>query len=253
MTGFSGIDEAISDLAAGKIIIVVDAEDRENEGDFMMAAEKATPESIRLMITEGCGHLCVPVSSSIAHRLALTPMVTATMSRRPDAPLFAMSVDHCGCRSGVSPQERALTIRSLAHPSSVSEDFVCPGHVFPIVASDGGVLQRAGHTEAAVELLKLANLSQAAVLCEICSRNGLGMANHDELVSIADHLELNIICIDNLIEYLLATQRSETTESKSHETQPQPFVVSDSTFCSLTGEGAAFPRSKDRASKAELL
>lgn len=196
---FSPIEAALEATAEGQILIVVDAEDREDEGDFFIAADMVTPAAVHFMISQGRGQLCMPVMSDLASRLALKPMVNT--KGNGEQPRFAIPVDHRTCRSGISPVERARTIRAMVDPNSRSEDFVRPGHIFPLVAEPAGVLSRTGHTEAAVDLSRYAGLAAAGVLCEICSRDGLQMAGRSELHEIARRFRLRIITIDDLIEY----------------------------------------------------
>jgi 3,4-dihydroxy 2-butanone 4-phosphate synthase/GTP cyclohydrolase II len=202
---FSALQEGIQALALGRPVIVLDSPDRENEGDLLLAAEKATPEMIYFMHSRACGQLCVPVAPEIADRIDLSLMVVNNPD--PDGTAFAVPVDHRSCRTGISPEERVLTIQALLAPTSRSVDFVRPGHIFPLIAREGGVLQRAGHTEAAVDLARLAGLAPAGVLCEICSRDGRHMAGHDELWDLAEQYDLPIITIEDLIE-LRRTHRS---------------------------------------------
>jgi 3,4-dihydroxy 2-butanone 4-phosphate synthase/GTP cyclohydrolase II len=196
MAGFSRLEEAIEALANGRIVIVADAEERENEGDLLVAAEKVTAESVHFMISEGRGQLCMPLRSEIARRLQLRPMVP---NKSLGTPCFAVPVDHRFCRTGISPKERAFTIQMMIDPTTRPDDFVRPGHIFPLIARDGGVLQRPGHTEASVELTRMAGLTGAGVLCEICSRDGRNMATGDELMQIAETFHLPIITIDEVI------------------------------------------------------
>ena len=196
MAGFSRIEEAIEALANGRIVIVADAEERENEGDLLVAAEKVTPESVHFMISEGRGQLCMPLRSEIARRLQLRPMVP---NKSLATPCFAVPVDHRFCRTGISPKERAFTIQMMIDPTTRPDDFVRPGHIFPLIAREGGVLQRPGHTEATVDLMGMAGLTGAGVLCEICSRDGRNMATGDELLQIAETFHLPIITIDEVI------------------------------------------------------
>jgi 3,4-dihydroxy 2-butanone 4-phosphate synthase/GTP cyclohydrolase II len=196
---FSDTEEALQALAAGRIVIVLDSADRENEGDFLLAAEKATPEMVYFMLHHGCGQLCVPVAGEIARRLDLAPMTLDNTN--PAATAFAIPVDHFSCHTGISPEERVFTIQALLASSSRPDDFVRPGHVFPLIAREGGVLRRPGHTEAAVDLAKLAGLAPAGVLCEVCSRDGVHMAQRDELFDLADEFDLLVTTIDDLIRY----------------------------------------------------
>ncbi len=167
---FSTIEAAIDAIARGEIIIVVDAEDRENEGDFICAAEKVTPEVVNFMITHGRGQLCMPILPEISERLKLTPMVEANTSFLGTS--YTVPVDHQSCRTGITAQERACTITSIIDPASTPADFVRPGHLFPLVAKEGGVLRRAGHTEATVDLVRMAGLAPGGALCEILGDDG---------------------------------------------------------------------------------
>ncbi len=192
------IEAAIEQLASGGIVIAVDSADRENEGDFLAAAELITAETVHFMITHGRGHLCQPILPSTAVRLAVQPLVPSNGS---EAPRFAMPVDSRDCATGISPLDRATTIRAIASSSSVSQDFVRPGHIFPLIARDGGVVERPGHTEAAIDLTRMSGLTPSGVLCEICSRDGRNMADLDELRQLAEEHDLPIIAIDDLIAY----------------------------------------------------
>jgi 3,4-dihydroxy 2-butanone 4-phosphate synthase/GTP cyclohydrolase II len=196
---FCKVEDAVDAVSRGKVIIVADSEERENEGDFLAAAEAATAQTIHFMITEGRGQLCVPVLPDVASRLELAPMVDT--GEDDSLPRFTIPVDHRTCRTGISPSERAFTIRAMLDLASGPADFVRPGHIFPLVARPGGVLQRSGHTESAVDLARLANLTPAGVLCEICSRDGQNMAGREELFEIAARFDLPIITIDDLIEF----------------------------------------------------
>ena len=162
---FSKIEEAIQALKEGRIIIVVDDEDRENEGDFVAAAERVTPETVEFMITHGRGQLCMPILPEVAPRLELGPMVDRNTA--PHQTPYTVPVDHRSCRTGISAEERARTVRAIIDPATRPDDLVRPGHLFPLVAKEGGVLRRAGHTEATVDLARLAGLTPAGVLCEI--------------------------------------------------------------------------------------
>ena len=192
------MDEAIEALANGRMIIVADAEERENEGDLVIAAEKVTAETVHFMITEGRGQLCMPLRPEMARRLQLRPMVP---NKSAGMPCFTVPVDHRFCRTGISPKERAFTIQMMVDGSSRPEDFVRPGHIFPLIAREGGVLQRQGHTEATVDLVRMAGLAGAGVLCEICSRDGRNMATGDELMQLAETFQLPIITIDDVIRH----------------------------------------------------
>jgi len=192
------IEEALQDIKEGKMIIVVDDEDRENEGDLVMAAEKTEQQSINFMIKEGKGSVCVPMEEGKLKELNLPLMVANNTEVHETA--FTVSVDHQETTTGISAAERALTIRKLIDDDSVAEDFNRPGHIFPLSAKKGGVLRRAGHTEAAVDLARLAGLKAAGVICEIINEDGT-MARLSELESFAKKHELKIISIKDLIEY----------------------------------------------------
>lgn len=198
MAAFSQLEEALDALANGRVIIVTDAEERENEGDFIAAAEKVTSETVHFMISEGRGQLCMPLDVGMARRLSLKPMVPRSDA---DAPCFAVPVDHRFCRTGISPKERAFTIQMIIDTSSKPADFIRPGHIFPLIAREGGVLTRQGHTEATVDLARLAGLKPAGILCEICSRDRQHMACGDELMEIAESFGTPIITIADVIRF----------------------------------------------------
>ncbi len=196
---FDEIPEAIEDIRNGKCVIVVDDEERENEGDLIMAAEKATPEMINFFVTHGRGLVCVPMTEDELHRLELDQMVnknTALLGTR-----FTVSVDALeGTTTGISAYDRAQTIQVLADPKSMPEDLGRPGHIFPLKALTGGVLTRAGHTEASVDLARLAGLRPAGVLCEIMDDDG-SMARMPRLMEMAKQFDLKLITVRKLIEY----------------------------------------------------
>jgi len=194
----SPIESAIEAIAQGKVVIVMDDENRENEGDFICAAEKVTPEIVNFMITHGRGLLCVAVLPEVCRRLDLPPMVEHNTA--PLGTNFTVPVDHRTCRTGITAEERARTIRRLVDPTSQPSEFVRPGHVYPLRAMEGGVLRRAGHTEAAVDLARLAGLRPAGVLCEILNAQG-DRASREELYQLADHFGLEIITIEDLIRF----------------------------------------------------
>ena len=198
---FASVQRAIEAAAAGQLMILVDSEDRENEGDFFIPAEKITPEVVYFMLSRGCGQLCMPVSREVADRLDLEPLVRN--NQNPNGTAFAVPLDHRRCKTGISPEERVRTMRAVVDPSSLPEDFVRPGHVFPLIARPGGVLRRPGHTESAVDLARLAGLAHAGVLCEVCSRDGRHMADRQELLEIAGQFEMPILAIDDLIRFRL--------------------------------------------------
>ncbi len=195
---FSTVEAAIEAIARGDIIIVVDAEDRENEGDFVCAAEKATPEIVNFMITNGRGQLCMPILPEVSERLKLAPMVEANTSFLGTS--YTVPVDHKSCRTGITAQERSCTITSIIDPASAPGDFVRPGHLFPLVAKEGGVLRRAGHTEAAVDLARMAGLAPGGALCEVLGADG-DRASRKHLFELAREHHLEIISIEELIRY----------------------------------------------------
>jgi len=205
MEKFNTIDEAIEDIRAGKIVIVVDDEDRENEGDFIMAAEKVTPESVNFMAKYGRGLICVAITENRARELEFEPMVEFNTARHGTA--FLVSVDYLkGTTTGISAFDRAATIKAIVDPNSKPSDFAKPGHIFPLQAIEGGVLRRAGHTEAAVDLARLAGLYPAGVLCEIMNDDGT-MARVPDLFKIAKKFGLKIITIKDLISYRLKREK----------------------------------------------
>lgn len=202
---YNTIEEAIEDFRAGKVLIVVDDEDRENEGDFVVAAEKATPEIINFFVKEGRGVVCAPITSERARELALEPMVEANTSLH-ETP-FTVSVDYVhGTTTGVSAADRAATVRALIDPDTKPSDLARPGHIFPLRAAEGGVLRRAGHTEAVIDLCRLSGLKPAGVLCEILSEDGT-MARVPELQEIARRFHLKIITVKSLIEYRMLREK----------------------------------------------
>ena len=210
MTDIAGIERAIADIAAGKAVVVVDDEDRENEGDLIFAAEKATPELVAFMVRYTSGYICVPLPESVCDRLDLPPMYHTNQDRRGTA--YTVTVDaREGVSTGISATDRAHTMRLLADPESVPGDFTRPGHVVPLRAREGGVLRRPGHTEAAIDLARLAGLGPAGVLCELVSQKDDGdMARREELeVFAADH-DLALITIADLIAYRRRTERQVT-------------------------------------------
>ncbi len=199
MKGFTSIDDAILAIKAGEMIIVVDDENRENEGDLLMAADKVSPAAVNFMITHGKGLLCVPMEEDRLSRLEI-PLMTNEITERHGTK-FTISVDAIeGTTTGISAAERALTIKLLADPRSRPEQFMRPGHIFPLRAEKGGVLKRAGHTEAAVDLARLAGLSPIGAICEIIREDG-EMARLDDLYPFAEKHSLKMITIADLIDY----------------------------------------------------
>ncbi len=221
MKNFSTIEDAVHDLKSGKMIIVVDDEERENEGDLVMAAEAVTPQHINFMAKEGRGLICVPMSGDTAKRLDLHPMVKKnTEAHRTN---FTVSVDvKKGTTTGISASDRAKTIAALGNPGSKATDFQKPGHMFPLIARNGGVLVRAGHTEATVDLVSLAGFSPVGVVCEIAKEDG-EMARLPYLLKFAKKHHLKIITIQDLIHY---RSKSECLVSRKAESD-LPTVYGD--------------------------
>ena len=203
MFQFNTIEEAMEDIKAGKMIIVVDDEDRENEGDLLMAAEKVTAEAINFMAKHARGLICMPIEGGRLKELNLQPMVARNTETHQTA--FTVSVDAMETTTGISAQERAETIRKFLDPGAKEEDFKKPGHIFPLEARKGGVLKRAGHTEAAVDLAVLSGLYPAGVICEIMNEDGT-MARIPELMEYAKEHQLKIITIADLIQYRRNTE-----------------------------------------------
>jgi 3,4-dihydroxy 2-butanone 4-phosphate synthase/GTP cyclohydrolase II len=195
---FSKLEDILTDLKAGKPVILVDNEDRENEGDLVLAAEKATIESINFIIKEARGLMCTPLTKEIAERLNLPMMVEKNTD--PHTTAFTVSIDaNENTTTGISASDRYYTVQKLADPSSVATDFRRPGHIFPLVAKEGGVLVRAGHTEGSVDLLKMAGLKPVAVICEILKDDG-DMARVPDLLEMAKKFNIRIYSIEKLIE-----------------------------------------------------
>ncbi|NLM58516.1 MAG: bifunctional 3,4-dihydroxy-2-butanone-4-phosphate synthase/GTP cyclohydrolase II [Clostridium sp.] len=201
---FDTIEAAIEDIRLGKMIVVVDDEDRENEGDLLMAAEKVTPESINFMATYGRGLICAPITEERARELNLDLMVHENTEHMRTS--FTVSVDHISSTTGISAFERAKTIKELSNPEAKSGDFVRPGHIFPLIARDGGVLKRAGHTEAAVDFARMAGLYPAGAICEIMNDDGT-MARVPQLMDFVKEHGLKIITIADLISYRRNTEK----------------------------------------------
>ncbi|MBN2533055.1 MAG: bifunctional 3,4-dihydroxy-2-butanone-4-phosphate synthase/GTP cyclohydrolase II [Spirochaetales bacterium] len=201
---FIPIEQAICDLEKGKLIIVVDDEERENEGDLIIAAEKATTETINFMAKYGRGLICVPLTGERLDKLHLPPMVSENTEKMKTA--FSVSVDAKECTTGISAHERWLTIKKLIDPKSMPGDFARPGHIFPLRYQEGGVLKRAGHTEAAIDLAVLAGCFPAGVICEIMNDNGT-MSRVPELIQFAKHHDLHLITIADLIKYRIKKEK----------------------------------------------
>lgn len=207
------IEDAIEDIKNGKLVIVVDDEDRENEGDFITAARNVTPEIINFMSIHGRGLICAPLAEDRCEALNLKPMVVDNTSLHETA--FTVSIDLLGngCTTGISAHDRAKTIQALVNPQTKPEDFGRPGHIFPLKAKQGGVLRRSGHTEAAIDLARLAGFEPAGVLVEIIAEDG-SMARLPQLLEIAKKFGLRIISIKDLIEYRLKTESLISEEAR---------------------------------------
>lgn len=201
----SAIEDAIEDVKKGKLVIVVDDEDRENEGDFITAARNITPEMVNFMLSHGRGVLCAPVEEDRCRALELEMMVSSNTSLHQTP--FTVSVDLLGhgCTTGVSTHDRAKTLNALAKTSATAADFARPGHIFPLRAMKGGVLRRAGHTEAAIDLARLAGFEPVGALIEVMNEDG-SMARMPDLIELAKKYDLKLISIKDLIEYRLRTE-----------------------------------------------
>ncbi|OQP06003.1 bifunctional 3,4-dihydroxy-2-butanone-4-phosphate synthase/GTP cyclohydrolase II [Geobacillus sp. 46C-IIa] len=215
---FDAIEAALSALKNGEVIIVCDDEDRENEGDFVALAEKATPDVVNFMITHGRGLVCVPITEELAARLGLEPMVTHNTDAHGTA--FTVSIDYKTTTTGISAYERAATIQALLDPDVKASDFKRPGHIFPLIAKKGGVLRRAGHTEAAVDLARLCGAKPAGVICEIIKEDGT-MARVPDLRDMADQFGLKMITIKDLIAY--RSQREKLVKREVEISLPTEF------------------------------
>jgi 3,4-dihydroxy 2-butanone 4-phosphate synthase/GTP cyclohydrolase II len=200
------IEEAIEDIRLGKIVIVVDDEDRENEGDFICAAESITSETINFMATHGRGLICTPIDERRAKELKLDMMVSSNTALHETA--FTVSIDLIGqgCTTGISAYDRSTGIRAMVDPNTKAEDFARPGHIFPLIAKTGGVLRRTGHTEAAIDLARLAGFYPAGVLVEILNEDGT-MARMSDLAGIAKKFDMKLITIKDLVEYRMSKER----------------------------------------------
>ncbi|MBI3629510.1 MAG: bifunctional 3,4-dihydroxy-2-butanone-4-phosphate synthase/GTP cyclohydrolase II [Candidatus Rokubacteria bacterium] len=205
MSEFATIGEAIDEIRAGRMLVVVDDEDRENEGDLLMAADRVTPEHVNFMAKHGRGLICVPMTGERLDQLNISMMVTDNTA--PMGTAFTVTVDaKRGATTGTSAHDRAVTIRTLVDPRTTAEDLARPGHILPLRAMPGGVLRRAGHTEAAVDLARLAGYSPAGVICEVLDEDG-GMARVPALVALARAHGLKIITIKDLIEYRVRKEK----------------------------------------------
>lgn len=219
---YSTIPEAVDAIRQGEVVIVVDAEDRENEGDFICAAEKASPAVINFMLA-GRGQLCVSVLPDVCQRLELSPVVSQN-----DAPLqtaFMTPVDIRHAKTGITATERSETIRRLTHADAKAEEFVRPGHVYPLLAKEGGVLRRAGHTEAAVDLARMAGLAPAGVLCEVLDEQG-ERASRPQLAALAKRHNLKMISIEQLIAHRRVSEKLVSRAAEAHlPTKFGPFRI----------------------------
>ncbi|MBE3594170.1 MAG: 3,4-dihydroxy-2-butanone-4-phosphate synthase, partial [Candidatus Carbobacillus altaicus] len=198
--GFSTVEEAIAVLKRGGMIVLVDDADREDEGDLVMLAEHVTPEAINFMITYGRGLVCVPLTAEHARRLRLHLMVEENHNTDPHRTAFTVSIDERTTRTGISAYERAKTIHALVEETTTAEDFRRPGHIFPLIARSGGVLERRGHTEASITLAKLAGAKEVAVICEIVGDDGT-MARLETLKRFAKQHALPLLHIAQLVRY----------------------------------------------------
>lgn len=217
---FDAIEDAVQDLLAGKPVIVVDDEDRENEGDLIALADTISPAVINFMITEARGLVCVPIEAERARELDLPPMVVRNTDYHGTA--FTVSVDHVSTTTGISAHERAETVRALVDGAARADDFRRPGHIFPLIAKDGGVLRRAGHTEAAIDLAKLCGAKPGAVICEIIREDGT-MARLPDLADFKRKHDLKLITIQSLIEH--RRRREQLVQRVVEVNMPTDFGV----------------------------
>ncbi|MFH6936391.1 3,4-dihydroxy-2-butanone-4-phosphate synthase [Flavobacterium sp. YO12] len=194
------IEEAIEDIRQGKIIIVVDDEDRENEGDFLAAADKVTPEMINFMATHGRGLICTPLTESRCKELDLRAMVTNNTDHMETAFTVSIDLKGNGVTTGISAADRSKTVQALVDPNTKPHDFARPGHIFPLIAKQGGVLRRTGHTEAAIDFARLAGFKPAGVICEILNEDGT-MSRLPELYKVAKKFNLKLVSIEDLVAY----------------------------------------------------
>ncbi|MBI3455151.1 MAG: bifunctional 3,4-dihydroxy-2-butanone-4-phosphate synthase/GTP cyclohydrolase II [Candidatus Rokubacteria bacterium] len=234
---FASVGEAIEEIRQGRIVIVVDDEDRENEGDLVMAADRVTPEAVNFMATHGRGLICVPLTGERLDELRIPMMVTDNTALMGTA--FTDSVDaKRGVTSGTSAYDRAVTVRALVDPSTRPEDLARPGHVFPLRSMPGGVLRRAGHTEAAVDLARLAGCSPAGVICEVMDRQG-GMARVPDLMGLAEEHGLRIITIKDLIRYRM--QKDKLVRRAATTMVPTPYGTFTAIAYETTVDGRVVP------------
>jgi len=222
------VEKAIVEIKRGRMVIMMDDEDRENEGDLVYAATFSTPELVNFMAKEARGLICTPITKEIAAKLDLMPMVDNNVSNHETA--FTVSIDSANAETGISAAERDDCISKLANPLTVADDFVRPGHIFPLIAKDGGVLVRTGHTEGSVDLCKLAGLAPAGVICEIIKDDGT-MARKDDLEVFSEKYDMPIVYISDIVEYRLANEklvkRVSTEESELKGIKVEKIVYSD--------------------------
>lgn len=222
------VENAIDEVKRGRMVIMMDDEDRENEGDLVYAATFSTPEMVNFMAKEARGLICTPVAKEIATKLDLIPMVTNNISNYETA--FTVSIDSTIATTGISAAERDDCISKLASPQTVASDFVRPGHIFPLIARDGGVLVRTGHTEGSVDLCKLAGLAPAAVICEIIKDDGT-MARMDDLEIFSRKHGMAIVYISDIVEYRLAheklVRRTREEESELRDVKVEKITYVD--------------------------
>ena len=220
------VEKAIEEIKRGRMVIMMDDEERENEGDLVYAATFSTPQMVNFMAKEARGLICTPVTKEIATKLDLLPMVTNNDSNHETA--FTVSIDSANATTGISAAERDDCIGKLASPQTVASDFVRPGHIFPLIAKDGGVLVRTGHTEGSVDLCKLAGLAPAAVICEIIKDDGT-MARMDDLEPFAKKHDLCIVYISDIVEYRLSNEQL-VKRVKEEETELRGIKVEKITY-----------------------
>ncbi|BAF72096.1 bifunctional 3,4-dihydroxy-2-butanone 4-phosphate synthase/GTP cyclohydrolase II [Sulfurovum sp. NBC37-1] len=222
------VEKAIDEIKRGRMVIMMDDEDRENEGDLVYAATFSTPELVNFMAKEARGLICTPITKEIAAKLDLMPMVDNNVSNHETA--FTVSIDSANAETGISAAERDDCISKLANPLTVADDFVRPGHIFPLIAKDGGVLVRTGHTEGSVDLCKLAGLAPAGVICEIIKDDGT-MARKDDLEVFSEKYDMPIVYISDIVEYRLANEklvkRVSNEESELKGIKVEKIVYSD--------------------------
>ena len=214
------VEKAVADIAAGKLVLVVDDENRENEGDLVCAAKFATPEAVNFMATHAKGLICMPMSAELCRRLDLPQMVSSNTDNHQTA--FTVSIDHVSTTTGISAVERSATALAVADPSSRPEDFRRPGHMFPLEAREGGVLKRTGHTEATVDLCRLAGLEPVGLCCEIMRDDGT-MMRMEELSAFAKKHGLSMVSVADIVSYRLTTKRESLVERVTSAKLPTKY------------------------------